>query len=139
MRGGTANCHINIRDIEVGSPMVTNPTVLVALNRPSLEKFEDDVSEGGLIIYDISLIDIEVKRTDVEVMPLPATKMADELGNTRTANMITLAAYAAYTGLFSKETLYETLNTAIKHKKFIDINRKAVDLGYEFGLKRKLS
>jgi len=137
MRGGTANCHVNIRDIEVGSPMVTDPTVLIALNRPSLEKFENDVPEGGLIIYDTSLIDIEVKRTDVEVMPLPATKMADELGNTRTANMITLAAYAAYSGIFSKETLYETLNTAIKHKKFIEINQKAIDIGYEFGLKSK--
>lgn len=139
MRGGTANCHVNIRDIEVGSPVVSEPTVLIALNRPSLEKFENDVPEGGLIIYDTSLIDIEVKRSDVEVMPLPATKMADDLGNTRTANMITLAAYAAYTGLFSKETLYETLNTAIKHKKFIEINQKAVDIGYEFGLKSKLS
>lgn len=137
MRGGTANCHVNIRDIEVGSPMVTNPTVLIALNRPSLEKFENDVPEGGLIIYDTSLIDIKVKRTDVEVIPLPATKMADDLGNTRTANMITLAAYAAYTGIFSKETLYETLKSAIKHKKLIEINKKAIDIGYEFGLKNK--
>ena len=137
MRGGTANCHVNIRDIEVGSPMVTDPTVLIALNRPSLEKFEDDVPAGGLIIYDTSLIDIKVKRNDVEVMELPATKMADDLGNTRTANMITLAAYAAYSGMFSKETLYETLKTAIKHKKLIDINKKAIDVGYEFGLKNR--
>lgn len=134
MRGGTANCHVNIRDIEVGSPMVTEPSVLIALNRPSLEKFEDDVPAGGLIIYDTSLIDIKVKRDDVEVIELPATKMADDLGNTRTANMITLAAYSAYSGLFSKDTLYETLNTAIKHKKLIDINKKAIDIGYEFGL-----
>ena len=137
MRGGTANCHVNIRDIEVGSPMVTDPTVLIALNRPSLEKFEDDVPPGGLIIYDTSLIDIKVKRDDVEVMELPATKMADEIGNTRTANMITLAAYSAYSGMFSKDTLYETLKTAIKHKKLIEINKKAIDLGYEFGLKCK--
>ena len=55
MRGGTANCHVNIRDIEVGSPMVTNPTVLVALNRPSLEKFEDDTVPGGLFCMDMKL------------------------------------------------------------------------------------
>lgn len=137
MRGGTANCHVNIRDVEVGSPMVTEPTVLVALNRPSLEKFEKDVVEGGLIIFDSSLIDIEVQRKDVEVMPLPATKIADDLGNTRMANMVTLAAYAAYTGHFTKETLYETLKTAIKHAKLIDANKKAIDAGFEFGLKAK--
>ncbi|MCD4691278.1 MAG: 2-oxoacid:acceptor oxidoreductase family protein [Calditrichales bacterium] len=137
MRGGTANCHVNIRDIEVGAPMVTNPTVLIALNRPSLEKFEDDVPEGGLIIYDTSLIDIDVKRKDVEVLPMPATEMADKLGNTRTANMITLAAYSAYTGFFSKETLYETLKSAIKHERLIDINKKAIDIGYDFGLENR--
>ncbi len=134
MRGGTANCHVNIRKIPVGSPVVSNPTVLIALNRPSLEKFEDDVEKDGLIIFDSSLIDIGVKRTDVEVLPLPATQLADKLGNTRTANMITLAAYAAYTGLFSKETLYETLKTAIKRRVLIDINKNAIDVGYEFGL-----
>jgi 2-oxoisovalerate ferredoxin oxidoreductase beta subunit len=137
MRGGTANCHVNIRDIEIGSPMVSNPTVLIALNRPSLEKFENDVIENGLIIYDSSLIDIGVARDDVNIMAIPATEMADKLGNTRTANMITLAAYAAYSGIFSKEILYETLKTAIKRKRLQEINRKAIDAGYEFGLKNR--
>lgn len=137
MRGGTANCHVNVRNIPVGSPVVSNPTVLIALNRPSLEKFEEDVEKDGLIMYDSSLIDIEVKRKDVEVLPLPATQLADKLGNTRTANMITLAAYSAYTGLFSKETLYETLKTAIKRRVLIDINKKAIDVGYEFGLSHR--
>ena len=137
MRGGTANCHVNVRNIPVGSPVVSNPTVLIALNRPSLEKFEEDVEKDGLIMYDSSLIDIEVKREDVEVLPLPATQLADKLGNTRTANMITLAAYSAYTGLFSKETLYETLKTAIKRRVLIDINKKAIDVGYEFGLSHR--
>jgi 2-oxoisovalerate ferredoxin oxidoreductase beta subunit len=134
MRGGTANCHVNIRDIQVGSPVVSNPTVLIAMNRPSLEKFEHDVQPGGIIIYDSSLIDIEPTRQDVEALRLPATEMADKLGNTRTANMLTLAAYSAYTGMFSRETLYETLKTAVKNKKLIDINIKAVDAGYDFGL-----
>ena len=137
MRGGTANCHVNIRDIEIGSPMVSNPTVLIALNRPSLEKFEKDVLKDGLIIYDTSLIDIGVERKDVKVLAIPATEMADKLGNTRTANMVTLAAYAAYSGLFSKEVLYETLKSAIKRKRLQEINRKAIDVGYEFGLKNR--
>jgi 2-oxoisovalerate ferredoxin oxidoreductase beta subunit len=138
MRGGTANCHVNIRDIEVGSPVVSHPTVLIALNRPSLDKFENDVEPGGLIIYDTSLVNSKVQRTDVEVVEMPVTQMADELGSTRTANMMVLAAYAAYTNLFSKETLYETLKTTIKRKKLIDINKKAIDAGYEFGLNNRV-
>ncbi len=138
MRGGTANCHVNIRDIAVGSPVVNFPSVLVALNRPSLEKFEPEVVEGGLIMYDSSLIDIDVKRKDVEVLAIPATEMADKLGNTRTANMITMAAYAAYTGIFTMEILFETLKTAIKRKKLIEINRKAIEVGYQFGMDNRI-
>jgi len=137
MRGGTANCHVNIRDIEVGSPMVSNPTVLIALNRPSLEKFEQDVRPGGLLIYDTSLIDIEPGRKDLEILPLPATKMADELGNTRVANMLVIGAYVGYTGLLSKETVYEALKSAVKHKRFMDINVRAVDAGYDYGAMQK--
>jgi 2-oxoisovalerate ferredoxin oxidoreductase beta subunit len=133
MRGGTANCHVNIRDIEVGSPMVSDPGVLIAMNRPSLEKFESEVKEGGLIIYDSSLIDIQPSRNDVEILAIPATKMADQLGNTRIANMIVFGAYMGYTRLMEKTTLYESLKTAIKHKRFLDINVKAIDAGYEFG------
>jgi 2-oxoisovalerate ferredoxin oxidoreductase beta subunit len=137
MRGGTANCHVNIREIEVGSPMVSNPSVLIALNRPSLEKFEQDVKPGGLIIYDTSLIDIAPARKDIEILPLPATKMADELGNTRVANMLVIGAYVGYTGIMAKDTVYEALKSAVKHKRFMEINQRAVDAGYEFGLKNR--
>jgi len=139
MRGGTANCHVNIRDIEVGSPMVSDPGVLIAMNRPSLEKFEQDVKSGGLIIYDSSLIDIEPTRNDIEVLAIPATKIADQLGNTRIANMVVFGAYMGYTGLMDKETLYESLKTAIKHKRFLDINVKAIDAGYQFGVENQTS
>jgi len=139
MRGGTANCHVNIRDIEVGSPMVSDPGVLIAMNRPSLEKFESEVREGGLIIYDSSLIDIEPNRNDVEILAIPATKMADQLGNTRIANMIVFGAYMGYTRLMDKGTLYESLKTAIKHKRFLEINVKAIDVGYQFGMENQVS
>jgi len=138
MRGGTANCHVNIREKEVGSPMVSNPNVLIAMNRPSLEKFEDDLVKDGLIIYDSSLIDTEPTRDDVEILAIPATKMADELGNTRIANMIVLGVYMGYTGLMGKETIYESLKSAIKHKRFMDINIRAVDKGYQFGLDHRI-
>ena len=137
MRGGTANCHVNIRNIEVGSPMVSDPTVLIALNRPSLEKFEPDMRPGGLLIYDTSLIDTEPARKDLDILPIPATKMADELGNTRVANMLVIGAYIGYTGLLNKDIVYEALKSAVKHKRFMEINIRAVDTGYEYGISRK--
>ena len=138
MRGGTANCHVNIRDTEVGSPMVTNPTVLIAMNRPSLEKFEEDVATGGLIIYDESLIDTKPDRKDIEALAIPATKIADDLGNTRIANMVVIGAYCGYTGLLRKETLYESLKVAIKRKRLLEINMKAIDAGYDVGVSKKI-
>jgi 2-oxoisovalerate ferredoxin oxidoreductase beta subunit len=139
MRGGTANCHVNIRDVDIGSPMVSKPSVLIAMNRPSLEKFEEKVVPGGLIVYDNSLINITPKRKDVECLPVPATKMADKLGNTRIANMLTIGAYVGYTGVIQKSTIYEALKLAIKHKRFIDINIEAVNAGYEFGVEHRLA
>ena len=76
MRGGTANCHVKLSREAIGSPLVTHPTVLVAMNRPSLGKFEDDVIEGGAILWDSSLIDIEPKREDIVRIPIPATEIA---------------------------------------------------------------
>ena len=137
MRGGTANCHVNIRDIEVGSPMVSNPSVLIAMNRPSLEKFEGEVKPDGLILYDSSLIDISPSREDVECLAIPATKMADELGSTRIANMLIMGVYMGYTGLLDKAILYEALKLAIKRKRLMDINVKAVDKGFDFGVKNR--
>ncbi len=133
MRGGTANCHVHISEKPIGSPLVAFPDVLIAMNRPSLERFQDDVKEGGLIIYDSSLIDIEPSRRDVEIMPIPATRMADELGNTRIANMVVLGAYIGYTNALNKETVLETLDTIISRKRLIDINRQAIEKGFEFG------
>ena len=72
MRGGTANCHVRISDVEIGSPLVAESDVLIAMNRPSLEKFEGDIRPGGLLMYDSSLIDISPTRTDVEIVKIPA-------------------------------------------------------------------
>ena len=133
MRGGTANCHVHISERPVGSPVVSYPSILVAMNRPSLEKFEKDVQAGGLIIFDSSLIDIKPSRTDVEIVDIPATKFADELGNTRIANMIILGALVGYTDILNKETLVATLNHIISRKRLVDINKKAMEKGYQFG------
>ena len=135
MRGGTANCHIHVSEDPIGSPLVPFPSVLIAMNRPSLEKFENDVVEGGLIIYDSSLIDIEPTRKDVDVMAIPATKIADDLGNTRIANMVVLGAFIGFTGTLNLDTVDETLKHIISRKRLIDLNKEAVKKGFEFAKK----
>jgi Pyruvate/2-oxoacid:ferredoxin oxidoreductase gamma subunit len=133
MRGGTANCHVHISEQPVGSPLVAFPTILIAMNRPSLEKFERDVSPNGLVIYDSSLIDIVPSRKDINVLKIPATKMADELGNTRIANMVIFGAFVGYTQCLNIKTVEETLNLIITRKRLVNINQQAVNRGFDFG------
>lgn len=88
MRGGTANCSICLSDEPIGSPLVTNPNVLIAMNRPSLDKFVNEVEPGGTILLDSSLIDERVERDDVTVFYVPASKLAEENGLKGLANII---------------------------------------------------
>ena len=92
MRGGTANCGVSVSTTPISSPVVSEPTVLIAMNRPSLEKFEPWVVPGGLIMVNSSLIKIKVKRTDVRIIYVPANDLAEELGNSKVANNIILGA-----------------------------------------------
>jgi len=132
MRGGTANCHVNLSRQRVGSPLISKPNVLIAMNLPSLDKFEDSVIAGGLIIYDSSLINRAPKRSDVEILAIPATQMADTLGNTRVANMIVLGAYIARTGILDLETVIDALPNFIKRKNLIPLNKTAVQKGIQY-------
>ncbi|MDZ7315517.1 MAG: 2-oxoacid:acceptor oxidoreductase family protein [candidate division KSB1 bacterium] len=132
MRGGTANCHVTLSTHRVGSPLVSKPTVLIAMNLPSLDKFEPIVVPGGWIIYDSSLIHRQPMRNDVKSLAIPATQMADELGNTRVANMIILGAYIALSGILPAECAMEALPFIIKRKNLLPLNRTAVEKGMEF-------
>lgn len=95
MRGGTANCCVIISDEMVGSPIVTSATAVIALNRPSLDKFEDAVEPGGLLFINSSLIDRKAVRDDIQVFYIPANDIANELGNSKIANTVMLGAYLA--------------------------------------------
>ena len=90
MRGGTANCNVILSDDPIGSPIITEPDVLIAMNLPSLQKYVNTVVPGGQIYVDSSLIGIQVERTDVTVFYIPATKMAKEENLSTLANMIIL-------------------------------------------------
>jgi len=132
MRGGTAHCHVNVSETPIGSPRVAASTVCVAMNKPSLEKFETELVPGGLLIYNTSMIDIEPTRKDVEWLPLPATEIASGLGDIRYANMVVLGAYIQKTGLISMETAYKGLPVFIKAKKSIAQNQQALEAGARY-------
>jgi 2-oxoisovalerate ferredoxin oxidoreductase beta subunit len=131
MRGGTAYCFVNLSEKPIGSPTVTRPDVLVAFNRPSLEKFEGDVKPGGLLIYDSSIIDVKPTRTDIEVLAVPAARLAEKLGNVRMANTVMVGAYIAKTGILTQEAIEQTLPLAIKRRHLVELNKGALIKGIE--------
>jgi 2-oxoisovalerate ferredoxin oxidoreductase beta subunit len=130
-RGGTANCNVVVSATPVASPMVTEPGVLMALNGPSLERFEPAVTPGGIIVYNSTLIGRPPARADVEVLAVPATAIADELGETRAANLVMLGAYLARTGLFSRAEVDATMDATLKPGPALELNRRAVARGFE--------
>ncbi|UCE03665.1 MAG: 2-oxoacid:acceptor oxidoreductase family protein [Candidatus Latescibacterota bacterium] len=132
MRGGTAHCHVNISDARIGSPLVSRPTVLMAMNGPSLERFQDEVEPGGLILFNASLISQVPARDDVEALAVPATRIADELGSTLLANMVMLGAYLEYTELLSLDAAREGLKHTVKRKHLLEADLKALDAGAEW-------
>ena len=134
MRGGTCNCSVIVSDTPVGSPIIAHPNVLMVMNEPSLDKFEDCVAAGGTIFVDSSLIARKVKRTDVEVVYIPATQMAKDMEATSLANMIILGAIVAKTALVKSETVVEALKHTISARKaaLLDLNLKAVAAGEKF-------
>ncbi len=134
MRGGTANCSVIISDEPVGSPIVANPDILVAMNLPSLQKYENDVVSGGIIIVDSTLISKKVERTDVTTYYVPATKIAKDEGFSTLANMILMGKLMKASDMLGFEGIEETVKKVVPPKKanLIDINIKALKTGYDF-------
>lgn len=133
MRGGTANCTVLISTKEIGSPIVSHPNVLIAMNQPSLDRFELNVNENGLIILNDSLIEREVKRNDVDIIKIPADDIADKLGDSRAANMVVLGAYVKKSGVVKLETIFKALEKALagRDKKLLSLNKEALRQGAE--------
>ena len=133
MRGGTANCSVILSDTPVGSPIITTPDILVAMNLPSLQKFVDAVAPGGKIILDSTLIDAKVERDDIEVFYVPATQMAKDAGFATLSNMILTGKVLKEIDIVSFEGNKETLESFIPAKKagLIDMNLKALQTGYD--------
>jgi 2-oxoglutarate ferredoxin oxidoreductase subunit gamma len=130
MRGGTAYCTVVISDRPIGSPIIRNPRHLVAMNRPSLEKFAPFVKPGGTIFINSSIISIGAGRDDVDIIKVPIIEIARELGNVKAANIIALAAFVSRSQVVDFELLRESVKAKFaSREKLIPLNMKALEEG----------
>ena len=132
VRGGTANCTVAISDEEIASPVASSPDFVVAMNQPSLLRFQNQVQSGGVLLFNSSLVEAEIGRGDIAVVGVPANRIAEELESPRSANMVMLGAFTRKSNLVSLSTLIEELGSTLKKKeKLVAINKKALMTGYE--------
>ncbi len=133
MRGGTANCTVVLSDEIVGSPIIDEPSALIAMNLPSLDKFEPVVASGGAVIVNSSLIERKAERDNIAARYVPVNDLASVVGNARTINMIALGAYVKATGAVPLETVQAAMTQMLEESgkgKLVDVNRKALEEGY---------
>jgi 2-oxoglutarate ferredoxin oxidoreductase subunit gamma len=134
MRGGTCNCTVVVSDTPVGSPVVRSPKVVIAMNRPSLDKFEPMLKPKGLLFINSSLIDRKAERSDVDTIYVPANDIAIECGSPKAANMVVLGALVGKTDLVRMDFVKSTIEDTFAGKdKIIQLNFKALERGYALG------
>lgn len=131
MRGGTANCTVVISDEEIGSPMVSRPTAVIAMNLPSLDKYEDKVKEGGLLVVNQSMVDRDVKRTDIKVVLVPANTISEKLGDKRMTNMVLLGALLTNLDVLPTAAVEKALKEHLpaRHHNLLPLNKEAMQHG----------
>jgi 2-oxoisovalerate ferredoxin oxidoreductase beta subunit len=129
MRSGTSNCHVRVSSKTIDSPLVMLPDVLVAMNEPSLRKFDASVRPGGWVIYNGDTFPVDCERKDVHVLALPFTHLADELGDARASNMIMLGALLEITSVLPQSSIHAALRKLVKHNKWIELDERALARG----------
>jgi 2-oxoisovalerate ferredoxin oxidoreductase beta subunit len=138
MRSGTSNCHVRLCTSPIDSPLVTAPGILVAMNEPSLRKFDRTVRPGGWIIYNGDEFPEDCVRPDVRVLALPFTRLADELGSSRATNMLMLGALLEIAAVLPQESVDAALRRLIKNQRWVDLDERAIARGREL-LKESLT
>ena len=134
MRGGTCNCTVVLSGRPIGSPISKSPHGLIALNLPSLDKFEDAVRPDGIIVVTTSLINRLPHRTDLTVVPVPANEVAIECGNAKAANMVALGAYLGASGIVDLEQVKSIVTESFAARpKLIEVNHAALTRGFALG------
>jgi 2-oxoglutarate ferredoxin oxidoreductase subunit gamma len=132
VRGGTANCTVAISDEEIASPVASSPDFVVAMNQPSLVRFQNQLQSGGLFFINSSLVEAEISRGDIDIVSVPANSIAEELGSPKSANMVMMGAFTKKSNLVSLSSVIEALKNTLKNKqKLIAINKKALQAGYD--------
>ena len=131
MRSGTSNCHVRISSQTIDSPLVTLPDVLVAMNEPSLRKFDASVRPGGWVIYNGDTFPADCERPEVHVLAMPFTRLADELGDARAGNMVMLGALLEIADVLPQASIDAALRRLVKHAKWIDLDERALMRGRE--------
>ena len=131
MRGGTAHCTVIISDDEIGSPLVRHPAAVIAMNLPSLDKYEPLVAPGGVLVVNSSLVTRHPARTDIRVVEVPANAMAEELGSNRLANLVLTGALLAATGALPLEAVERALAAHLpeRHRSLLEANYQALRRG----------
>jgi len=131
MRSGTSNCHVRLSRHTIDSPLVTSPTVLVAMNEPSLRKFDKSVRAGGWVIYDGDEFPADCERDGVRVLARPFTQIADELGDKRAANMVMLGAVLEIAGVLPQASIDDALRRLVKSSRWVELDERALARGRE--------
>lgn len=139
MRGGTASASVIISDDEIGSLIVAQPTAVVVMNSPSFRKCVPQVKEGGLVVYNCSLIDDEAGRKDVEIIDVPASEVAAEMGNIRLANMVMLGAFVGISGVVGVESLLTALEKMMHGPKAALLGANIDAIRWGLGVSRRAS
>ena len=129
MRSGTSNCHVRLSSQPIDSPLVTVPNLLVAMNEPSLRKFDTAVGSGGWIIYNGDSFPEDCKRDDVHVLALPFTRLADELGSARAGNMVMLGALLEIANVLPQASIDAALRRLVKNPKWVELDERALERG----------
>jgi len=133
VRGGTAHCTVSVGDEEISSPVASEPEYVVAMNLPSMLKFQNQMASGGLLFLNTTLIEDKPIRGDIKLVEIPATALAEEIKNPRGANMIMLGAFVKKTDLVAIASIYAALEKIFaKKKKLVQVNREALERGFKF-------
>jgi 2-oxoglutarate ferredoxin oxidoreductase subunit gamma len=137
MRGGTANCSVIVSTEEIASPIIGHADTVIAMNEPSLSKFEPMLKSGGLLIYNSSLISRSPARTDIDIISVPANEIAERLGTSRCANMVVMGTYIGKAEAVSIDSIKSSLRTVFykMDDKLTAINNKALDEGFKLKAK----
>ena len=132
VRGGTANCTVAVSDEEIASPVASSPDFIIAMNQPSLVRFQNQIQSGGVLFINSSLIEAEISRGDIDIVRVPANSIAEKLGSPRSANMVMMGAFTKKSNIVSVSSVIKGLKSALKDKqKLIAINEKALMAGYD--------